>query len=240
MHYSDWPLQEAIAHFNRVYPEEGCGFFVEKSHKVVFVPATNVAKEKTEHFKIYPFDYVKASDEGEIICVVHSHTQKDSVPSEHDTEAFGNGNCDWMIIGIYPSKTPDISYLSKTPTKPVLYCREFKWMERDCYSFVRDWYVQERDILLLDFYRKWEFWKDGEEIYLDNFKRAGFNRYVELKDLQVGDVVLLRIAGKITGHAAVYIGDNMIAHHLKGSLSKKEFLSDYYIKRITKIIRYGE
>ena len=56
--------------------------------------------------------------------------------------------------------------------------------------------------------------------------------------MREGDVLLMHIGGPITAHAAVYVGDNLIGHHLKGRLSSKEILSDYYKRRITRIIRH--
>lgn len=241
MHYLNYPMQDAIDYCRAQFPNEGCGFFVKtKSSSYKFYPAKNIAKERKEHFKIAAYDFVQASELGSIVAVVHSHTQKDSSPSESDVESFHKNSYDWVIIGL-EHNTPEITHIQKQLDKlPALYGNQFIWGVTDCYSFVRNYYRIEHSIILPDFYRKDNFWKDGEEIYLNNFTYAGFVEGIAFEDIRVGDVILFKIGSLVTTHAAVYLGNNLIGHHLKGRLSTKEAITDSYKKRITKIIRYKD
>jgi len=107
----------------------------------------------------------------------------------------------------------------------------------DCYSLIRDWYAQERGIDLPDFTRFDEWWKRGENLYLDNFAGAGFH-VVEPADMNLGDVLLMQVASPVPNHAAIYLGDGLILHHLQGRLSSRDVYGGYWQKITTHTLRH--
>jgi len=107
----------------------------------------------------------------------------------------------------------------------------------DCYSLIRDWYRQERGIDLPDFTRFDEWWRRGENLYLDNFSGAGFHE-VESSDMNPGDVLLMQVASPVPNHAAIYLGDGLILHHLQGRLSSRDVYGGYWQKITTHTLRH--
>jgi cell wall-associated NlpC family hydrolase len=108
----------------------------------------------------------------------------------------------------------------------------------DCYSLIRDWYRLERGIVLPDFTRSDEWWLKNQNLYVDNFRAAGFTRIVDEDALQPGDVLLMQIMAPVPNHGAVYLGDGIILHHLHGRLSCREVWGGYYKKHTTHILRH--
>jgi cell wall-associated NlpC family hydrolase len=74
-------------------------------------------------------------------------------------------------------------------------------------------------------------------LYLDNFGSAGFHT-TDLADLQVGDVLLMQVASPVPNHAAVYLGDGLILHHLQGRLSSRDVYGGYWHKVTTHALRH--
>ena len=114
---------------------------------------------------------------------------------------------------------------------------------------VKDYFEVKKGIVLPDFEREDEWWMPkknlrGEiiaqpkNLYLDNFKKAGF---VEVSDLRVDDVLLLQIPRvPVVSHAAIYLGDGQMLHHLAGRISKIEpYLDGHgYARMVNVIVRH--
>jgi cell wall-associated NlpC family hydrolase len=107
----------------------------------------------------------------------------------------------------------------------------------DCYAIIRDWYAQEKNISLLDFERSDEWWKMGGNLYLDNFEKAGFKK-ITLEDLSCGDVILMTVNSTVPNHGAIYLGDNVILHHVHGRLSTRDIFGGYWLKNAMVYLRY--
>jgi cell wall-associated NlpC family hydrolase len=107
---------------------------------------------------------------------------------------------------------------------------------------VRDWYALERGIDLPDFERFDEWWKRGMNLYLDNFGSAGFEdtNLTDRADLKVGDALLMQVASPVPNHAAVYLGDGLILHHLQGRLSSRDVYGGYWQKVTTQVLRHRD
>jgi cell wall-associated NlpC family hydrolase len=79
-------------------------------------------------------------------------------------------------------------------------------------------------------------------LYLDNFGSAGFG-VTDLTDrtsLKVGDVLLMQVAASVPNHAAVYLGDGLILHHLQGRLSSRDVYGGYWQKVTTHALRHPD
>ena len=106
---------------------------------------------------------------------------------------------------------------------------------------MRDWFRSERGVLLPNFARFDDWWKRGENLYLDNFSRVGFEvvNFADLRNLLPGDCFLMQVASPVPNHAAVYLGDGLILHHLQGRLSSRDVYGGYWQKVTTHVLRYG-
>lgn len=184
-------------------------------------------------------------DFGEIVGICHSHPDASSKPSYTD-QAKASAlkeeypNADWYIFS-WPEG--DLHQFTPEPKIPLL-GRMFVHGTLDCYSLVRDYY-RAIGITLPDFERKNGWWETEQELYLDNFESAGFSKVCgsapeELKTLEpmIGDVILMQIRSKRVNHAAVYIGDGKIIHHMYGKLSKTDVYGGFWLRNTRLIVRH--
>jgi proteasome lid subunit RPN8/RPN11 len=87
-------LDQAHAHVEKAYPEEGAGFLIGNEGKVEnILPLENSREEGTRHnrFLITPEDYLQAELTADrlglhLIGVFHSHPDCPNVPSDYDRE----------------------------------------------------------------------------------------------------------------------------------------------------------
>lgn len=97
------------------------------------------------------------------------------------------------------------------------YCgRKFRFGVTDCYTMVRDFYKREFGIELRNYARYDKFWED-ESLYAKFFRNEGF-RLVD-DGLEFGDLILVALGASVACHAAIYIGNGKILHHVQNRLS---------------------
>lgn len=230
---------EIIYYCQSKAPEEACGFIFLENGQYSFKAVENTYPgDKSEYFAIATKDVVEATTSGNLYAVVHSHTKTDSAFTQWDVAFQKKQGVPWMLVNI--AKEPSVHWLRNKKTENTLYGREYVWHVNDCYSFIRDWFEQEQGILLNDYVRQEDFAERGQELYLDNFAKEGFSE-VPFSSIQYGDVLLFKLKGNdITSHAGVYVGDNLIAHHLNGRLSKRDFLGTYYKNRLSCVVRHKD
>lgn len=235
------PYDDIVKYCKEQSPNEACGIVIIFKGRYKWIPCENVSTNKTNEFAISPVDFAKAEDMGEIVAIVHSHPASSSAPSKADLYSHKQQSIDWLIIGL-EKDTPEFSWLRYSTEKATalpLYGREYIWHITDCGSFIRDFYKQEFNVDLPDFYRPEKFWEKGLEIYLDCYEKAGFYE-IPMKELRYGDVILMSLGSEITTHGAVYLEDNKIAHHLNNRLSCRDVYGKFYIDRTTKCLRYKD
>lgn len=235
------PENQALAldHARQAYsgpdgPRESCGLLVIRKGREVYWPCRNLGVG-TDQFVIHPEDYAKADEQGQIVAVVHSHPGLPPEPSQADRVACEASGLPWHIVSV-----PSVAWASIEPSGYVapLVGREWSHGVLDCYALVRDWFRAERGIDLPNFTRFDDWWKRGENLYLDNFAHVGFE-VVEPDELQTGDCLLMQVASPVPNHAAVYLGDGLILHHLQGRLSSRDVYGGYWQKVTTHTLCYG-
>lgn len=222
---------DALAHAMAEIPREACGLLVVRKGREVYRPCRNLATGD-DQFTIAPDDYEAAEAEGEVIAVVHSHPFIPATPSQADLVSCEASGLEWHIVSV-----PNGTWHSFRPsgyTAPLV-GRVFSHGVLDCYSIIRDWYAQERGIELLDFDRSDGWWNRGENLYLDNFGKAGFRA---CQELHPGAVLLMQIGSRVPNHAAIYLGDDLIVHHLQGRLSSRDVYGGFWRKHTTHILEY--
>ncbi len=215
-------------------PREACGLGIIEKGRERIIPCKNIAEKKND-FAICPRDYLNAFRRGEIIRVYHSHCHVSPRPSEADLVACEASGLPWAIVSVPGGTWNDFK---PSGYKAPLVGRTWSHGVLDCYSLIRDFYSQELGISLPDFEREEEWWLKNKNLYEDNFQKAGFFE-VPLSDIQTNDVVLFQILSPVTNHGAIYLGNEIILHHLHGRLSCREILGGYYSKNISKILRFN-
>lgn len=222
---------DALAHAMAEMPREACGLVIIRKGREVYRPCRNLATGD-DQFTLAPDDYEAAEAEGEIVAVVHSHPFIPATPSQADLVSCEATGLEWHIVSV-----PNGVWHSFRPSGYVapLVGRVFCHGVLDCFSTIRDWYAQERGIMLPDFPRSDGWWHRGENLYLDNFGKAGFR---VCQDLHVGAVLLMQIGSPVPNHAAIYLGDDQILHHVQGRLSSRDIWGGYWRKHCTHILEY--
>lgn len=214
-------------------PREACGLVIIEKGKEVFVPCRNIS-ELDDAFILDPIDYEKAEERGEIIRVIHSHVYSSPKPSEPDKVSCEASGLPWSIVSV-----PNGDWHDFQPTgyKAPLVGRSWSHGTLDCYSLIKDYYQEVLSIEIPDFERSFEWWLKGDNLYLDNFEKAGFYE-VPAESIRAHDVVLMQVKSPVINHGAVYIGEDKILHHLFKRLSCREVFGGYYKKHTVKVIRH--
>lgn len=237
--------QQAIReHAVADYPRESCGLVQVVKGRERYRRCANLAATPGEHFVLSPEDYASAEDEGEIIAVVHSHPDVPARPSEADRVACETSGLPWHIVhvsvpdgGTVP-EAGDIVTIEPQGYEAPLIGRPFAHGVLDCYSLVCDWYRRELGIDLPDYPRRDDWWLHGEDLYMQNFAAAGCAPIVGAP--QRGDIILMQIRAPVVNHAAVYLGDGNIIHHLHGRLSSRDVYGGQWAEVTRYIVRHRE
>jgi hypothetical protein len=105
----------------------------------------------------------------------------------------------------------------------------------DCYTLIRDYYKKEFNIFLpTNIQRNWEWWSQGENLYVENAKYFSFE---EVSDIKKHDVLIMKIGSPVPNHGAIYLGNNKILHHIAGRFSTVQTLTNSYKQKISVIYR---
>lgn len=223
-------------HVLQQYPREACGVMVGGT----FIPCENTAEDPTRHFRLNPLDLVR---HGKVEAIMHSHpysrtehrTYPPEWPSHDDVKGFMATNVPWVIVATDGEGVSEQVVLRDTRDEP-LTGRPFIHGIFDCYSLVRDWFWQHKQVTLPNFPRQMGWWHTDADLYIKNFEAAGFKE-ISIEDVQVGDCLLMRYAARCTNHAAVVTGDNRLLHHIAFRLSGEDYISAWS-KNTVKGVRY--
>ena len=231
----DHTRRAALEHARTCFPHESCGLVLICHGKERYWPCKNLAIG-SDQFVIDPIDYAAADHQGEITTVVHSHPNLPATPSQADQVACEATGLPWHIVSL---PTEDWQVLTPSGYKAPIVGRQWCHGVLDCYSLIRDWYRDELEVYLPDFPRFDEWWLRGDNLYLDNFENAGFI-VIDPTQLTSGDCLLMQIGSSVPNHAAVYVGQGQIIHHLQGRLSSRDVYGGYWQKVTTHALRHRD
>lgn len=175
-----------------------------------------------------PEDWLRAEMQGEIVALVHSHPGGLPWLSEADRRLQVQSDLPWWLVCR--------GAIHKFRCVPHLTGRRFEHGVTDCYTLFRDAY-HLAGIEMPDFHRGDDWWRNGQNLYLDNMEATGFYR-VALTEAQPGDVLLCCFGSSVPNHAAIYCGDGELLHHIPEQLSKRE--GNTNISGVTVVFRAGE
>jgi proteasome lid subunit RPN8/RPN11 len=226
----------ALVHAKDQDPKEAVGLLLNVKGKQRYFPCQNLAITNHQEFILNPEDYVKADNLGEIIGIFHSHPITPPTPSQADRISCEHSNLPWYIVN---PKTEQWAELKPEGYKPELCGRPWVWGITDCWSLVRDWYKQEKNIELIDYERSITPQEFLENPLFEKYaKDTGFRELANNEPLEVGDVLLMSIMHPTLNHVAIFLGD-MVLHHLADRLSCKEPYSEWLLKCTGKRYRYA-
>lgn len=217
---------EILAHAEAEYPKESCGFVVNNNGRQIYIPCKNVADDPENFFEIAPEEVAKIYINYEPLAVVHSHPDGTSYLSTDDRTYQVNTNLDWWLVC-------DNKVHKFRPIPPLL-GREFKHGELDCYTIFRDCYMLA-GVNLPDFEREDKWWWHDQNLYLDNLEANGFYK---VETPEIGDIILMQIQSDVPNHVGIYVGNQMILHHITNRLSKRDLYDGYWQNSTHSIWRY--
>lgn len=232
-------LGALFEHATAEAPRECCGLLIysDDLDGWHYLPARNLApaEDQRDAFVLDPDAWTSADYCGEVRAIVHSHPNASANPSQADRRRCEESGLPWIIVG-WPSQ--HLVELAPSGWQAPLVGREFAFGILDCYTLVQDFYARELHVQLPDFERRDQFWRRGEHLYRDGLAEAGFEVAAAAQP-QVGDGLLMRIDSReVDNHAAVYLGDGLMLHHLYGMPSRLEVWDEPWQRRTTAIVRH--
>lgn len=184
--------------------------------------------EPEEYFRMSPEDWLSAEMQGEIVALVHSHPGGLPWLSEADRRLQVQSDLPWWLVCR--------GAIHKFRCVPHLTGRRFEHGVTDCYTLFRDAY-HLAGIEMPDFHRGDDWWRNGQNLYLDNLEATGLYQ-VPLSAAQPGDVLLCCFGSSVPNHAAIYCGDSELLHHIPEQLSKRERYTDKWQRRTHSLWRH--
>ena len=223
---------EILSHARAEAPRECCGLIAVVKGRRRYFPCQNIAKTPDEHFVLQGWNEVE--DKGEVVAIVHSHPKTKADPSAADKVACEKSELPWHIVN---PNTEAWGYCEPSGFELPYVGRQFSHGVVDCYSLCRDWYAREWGLHLQDYDRRDQWWDRGENLYLENFAKEGFCK-IPIQEIQRGDAILMNLVSPVPNHAAIYLGDQQVLHHVQGRLSSRDLYGGYYAKSTACALRH--
>lgn len=217
------------------YPKEACGLVLADGS---YRACDNLADDPTKAFRISSVERLLPH-----VAVIHSHPYDNREqrrwpaewPSTADMTAWLEDTIPWGIVACDGEGITQPVWLDEQNPEPLI-GRTFIHGINDCYSVIRDWFRLERGITLRNFARGMEWWNMGQDLYSENFKKAGFIE-IPVEEARAGDGLLMRVHSRVINHAAVLVDDHTMLHHAWKHLSGTCPAANWY-KQIVKAARY--
>tara|TARA_Y100000310_G_C20540396_1_gene742989 strand:+ start:200 stop:913 length:714 start_codon:yes stop_codon:yes gene_type:complete len=231
--------KKIIKHAKDEFPNECCGFLIQKTNGMTVFPCINSSVLKNKHFKISAKEYLKASFLGEIVSVYHSHVSDNDDFSEHDKTQSENQNLRYLLYHIKTKKFKE--YIPKGK-KTGLVGRSYETGVRDCFSLCIDYYKTEHGIEISEHWKNYSFLAthSNTKLFEENFEKEDFFK-ISKEEIRKGDgLIINRYGDDFTSHSAIYMGNDCILHHPAYNFSCIEKYSSFLKKKTLFALRHNK
>jgi len=227
--------QKIITHALSCGKEESCGFIVDGQ----YIPAPNVHPDPRNYFEI-PDSHCPLRG---LQAVVHSHPCGTPYPTIDDQAGQIRTAVPWGIV-VMPSdgRKPYLFFYGDGVPIPKLIERDFRWGPSgtdgggDCFALLKDYYKLQLSITLPEYPREFLWWEKGEDLFVENFTQYGF-REIEQNDLQIHDIVLMKVHSPVTNHVGIITSSAHILHQIQDHQSRQS-LYGHWEKTISHFLTY--
>jgi cell wall-associated NlpC family hydrolase len=195
--------------------------------------------------------YVDALSTGKLEAIIHSHTYvlngrndyhgtiDQRVRSMADMKSQEGTNLPWGICSTEGEIVSKLLWTNLEIPEPLL-GRVYINSVYDCYTLVRDYYRINMNIKFGLYPRPVAWEKFDPTMFEANFENEGFVKLASMTDMQVGDILLFKIArGKRANHIGVVSRPDYFYHHLSGrnQLSKEDMIGPW-MKQLVAVCRH--
>ena len=219
-------------HAKECGPLECCGLILSSAEGSLEVYRCKNNQTKKGRFSINPKDYLKASEQGDIVAAYHSHLEGLSF-SEFDMYNSNIHNIKYILFSMKEN-----SFVTYDPNSELneYVGREFEIGATDCFTLLKDFYKNELNISIRNYFRDEDWKKNLPDLFDKYFEKENFK---EVKNLKKHDTLLFKTSkDDFSSHCAVYLGNQLMLHQPRNMISRIDEYDERY-KRITnKIIRH--
>lgn len=205
-------IQSIKDHAIEAFPEESCGIVITRDDGThSYRPAPNIAADPLNSFHLDERLLIGLGPR--VAAIVHSHPNGPDHPSQLDMEQQVAWNVPFGIVSTDGTGCLEPFFWGDAVPVPPLIGRGFRHGVTDCYALVRDYFRVNLNVTLREYPREWGWWQQGSRLYEDFFGREGFTR-IDQSQVRDHDCFLAQIRSDTPNHAGVYVGGNLILHHL--------------------------
>jgi proteasome lid subunit RPN8/RPN11 len=225
-------------HAKDQYPNECCGFIVEKDSKFKCIVLDNISSNPQENFEISSLDFLNIKNEyKKIYYIYHSHTNENINFSEKDKNCAENLN---LPIIMYNLNYDILKIYEPVKVKQEYVGRYYEHGKYDCFKLIEEFYKNELNILFnydRNFYKKSLKEMNIKDEIFKYFKENNF-QIIKDENFEKYDIFFIDFFGvKDPKHFALYLGDFKILHQPMSGFSKIENYSNFYKKNTYAIFR---
>jgi proteasome lid subunit RPN8/RPN11 len=222
-------------------PEECCGLLVLNRKNILEVfPCRNAAQDKENEFVVCQMDYLKASMNGKVAGIYHSHCIQDNSFSELDKQISSNLKLKNIVYILKRDSFEEYSpenYYNKYINK------NFVINQSDCLSIVENYYNEEFGIKIFHYERgvDWDknyadFVKNKLTEFCDseNFDKF-FENFIKIEGIENAkkhDIIVFKYLDNYPSHFGIYLEQGYILHQPRNKKSVIEKLTDAEKRRI--------
>lgn len=228
--------REIVAHAREEAPKECVGVVYDGRYR----PLENAHEDPEHFFRLSTAETALYAADPKTEAIVHSHPGGPGWPTAADMRQQQAMRKPWLIAAENPaSKQWEVFDFGDHRLDLPLLEQPFRHGAEDCYTTIRRWWWQKRDVLLSEFPRDDAWWQADQDLYVDNFASQGFLRFTPRTpaDLLPGDIFLFKLRSPRYNHAGVYDENMLFVHHAPGRLSERAPVgawfkrADFWIRR---------